>query len=102
VIAAIAIGLPDAAFLGGLYGYMAVVRRFAVVGNAWRPDLDPAHILIGAIVGIAAALYVAAIMRRGFRPAAAKKRALPTVTEPASSRWLLKHDRIAARRVSAC
>ena len=104
LIAAIAIGLPDAAFLGGLYGYMAVIRRgaFFETDRRWSPELEPTHILIGALIGIAAALYVAAIMRRGFRPAAGKKRALITATQPASARWLLKHDRIAARRVSAC
>ncbi len=101
LIAAIAIGLPDAAFLGGYYGYMEVIRA-TVIRTHWSPDLEPEHILMGALVGIAAALYVAAIMRRGFRPAAGKKRALPAATEPASLRWLLKHDRIAARRVPAC
>ena len=104
LIAAIAIGLPDAAFLGGYYGYMAVALRIAVreTDSHWVPELDPGNILIGALIGIAAALYVAAIMRRGFRPAAGKKRALRAATQPASSRWLLKHDRIAAQRVSAC
>jgi hypothetical protein len=102
VIAAIAIGLPDAAFLGGLYGYMAVVRRFAVVGNAWRPDLDPAHILIGAIVGIAAALYVAAIMRGGFRTTVRRRRAPSGAADRTSARSLLKHGRVAAGRASAC
>jgi hypothetical protein len=96
VIAAIAIGLPDAAFLAGLYGYLAVIRRFAVFDRNWRPDLDPTHILIGALVGIAAALYVASIMRHGFRPAARKKRASSAAMSREPIRALPRHERVAA------
>jgi hypothetical protein len=101
-VAALAIGLPDAAFLGGLYGYMAVIRRIAAIDRRWRPDLDPVHILIGAIVGIAAALYVAAIMRQGFRSTARKRRAPSGAGDRPSARTLLKHGRVAAGRASAC
>jgi hypothetical protein len=93
--AAVAIGLPDAAFLGGLYGYMAVVRVTAVSSH-WRPDLEPEHILIGALIGIAAALYVAAIMRRGFRATARKERAPSTAASRESIRALPEHERVAA------
>jgi hypothetical protein len=94
-VAALAIGLPDAAFLGGYYGYMAVVRRFAAY-NRWSPDLEPEHILIGALIGIAAALYVAAIMRRGFRPTARKKRSSSTAASREPIRALPEHERVAA------
>ncbi len=102
--AAIAIGLPDAAFLGGLYGYMAVVRRVAAVDPRWwrwRPDLDPTHILIGAIVGVAAALYVAAIMRHDLRPATRRRRAASPPADRSPSRSLVEHGRVAAGRVAA-
>src|SRR5262249_28033173 len=42
--------------------------RFAMLDPGWRPDLDPTHILIGATVGIAAALYVVAVMRGPSKP----------------------------------
>jgi hypothetical protein len=94
-VAALAIGLPDAAFLGGFYGYMAVIF-LAAVQSHWRPDLEPEHILIGALIGIAAALYVAAIMRRGFRATVRKKRALSTAASRESIRTLPEHERVAA------
>jgi hypothetical protein len=97
--AALAIGLPDAAFLGGYYGYMAVIRTINVTSH-WRPDLEPEHILGGALIGIAAALYVAAIMRCGLRPAAKKPIAMPT-DRPATRRFV-ENGRVAAGRVSAC
>jgi hypothetical protein len=97
--AALAIGLPDAAFLGGYYGYMRGI--FLINGtDHFRPDLEPEHILCGAVVGIAAALYVAAIMRRGRRPAAKKRIAKPA--DRTASHRLLDNRRVAARRVSAC
>jgi hypothetical protein len=96
--AAVAIGLPDAAFLGGFYGYMAVIR--AVIGRThWSPDLEPEHILMGALIGIAAALYVAAIMRGRSRSAAKKRGA---AAEPTPARSMVEQGRVAARRVSAC
>jgi hypothetical protein len=97
--AAIAIGLPDAAFLGGYSGYMAVIRA-VIVKSHWSPDLEPEHILIGALIGIAAALYVAAIMRRGLRPIA-RKRPSSAATAPTPSRSMLKHGRVADPRASA-
>jgi len=98
--AAVAIGLPDAAFLGGLYGYMAVVRRFSMVDPGWRPDLDPTHVLIGAIIGIAAALYVVAIMRGGWRRVA-RKSTSSAVAEPTPSRAMVERGGVAESRVSA-
>jgi hypothetical protein len=73
--AAVAIGLPDAAFLGGYYGYMAAVRLpYSAASNArWAPEIEPGNILIGALIGIGAALYVAALMRRGPGPVARKR-----------------------------
>lgn len=102
VVAALTIGLPDLAFLGAYYGYMAAVRNaFAGTPMAY-PELAPGQILMGALIGISAALYVAAIMRRGLRPAARKT---PVRIEPeaktATSRWRLGHDPIAPQRVSA-
>jgi hypothetical protein len=99
--AAVAIGLPDAAFLGGLYGYMAVIRCVAVVDRRWRPDLEPTHILIGAVVGIAAALYVAELMRRGIRPAARRRRAAPLPADRSPAPSMVEQGRVADRRVSA-
>lgn len=106
-VAALAIGLPDAAFLGAYYGYMAAVR-YAFAGTPMAfPDLVPGQILIGALVGIAAALYVAAIMRRGFRlrlrPAIPKEPArLEPGAETSASRWRSEPDPIDPRPVSAC
>jgi hypothetical protein len=100
--AAVAIGLPDAAFLVGLYGYMAVIRRLAAVDPRWRPDLDPTHILIGAIVGAAAALYVAEIMRRGIRPAARRRRAASRPADRSPSRSMVEREHVAEGRASAC
>ena len=98
--AALAIGLPDAAFLGGYYGYMRGIFLINGTGQ-FRPDLEPEHILCGALVGIAAALYVAAIMRRRLRPAAKKKRiAMPA--DRTAPRRFVENGRVAARRVSAC
>jgi hypothetical protein len=97
--AAMAIGLPDAAFLGGYYGYMRGI--FLINGQPhFRPDLESEHILCGALIGIAAALYVAAIMRRGLRPTAKKRITLPT--DRAARRRFVEDGRVAARRVSAC
>lgn len=85
--AAMAIGLPDAAFLAGYYGYMEVVRAtyrtmkvpVSIFGATdTRPDLEPQHILFGALIGGVAALYVAAIMRRGVRPRPAARRSIPS------------------------
>jgi hypothetical protein len=102
LIAALAIGLPDAAFLGGFYGYMAVSRSPLIEVHRQRdPELEPAHILSGAIVGIAAALYVAALMRRGLRPAA-KRRTPATAADRTPSHSLIEHGRVATRRVPAC
>jgi hypothetical protein len=99
IVAALAIGLPDAAFLGGYYGYMVTIRSLIVVSH-WRPDLEPQHILYGALIGIAAALYVAALMRRGWRPAA--KRRLPdTVRDRTPSHSLIEQARVPARRAPA-
>ena len=96
--AALAIGLPDAAFLGGYYGYMRGI--FLINGtNHFRPDLEPEHILCGAVVGIAAALYVAAIMRRGLRPAAKRRIGMPA--ERAATRRFVEDERVADREVSA-
>ncbi len=98
LIAALAIGLPDAAFLGGFYGYMAVMRRLVIreTDRLWTHELEPVHILIGALIGIAAALYVAAIMRRGFRPAVRKKRAPSAAASREPTRTFPRHERIAA------
>jgi hypothetical protein len=101
--AALAIGLPDAAFLGGYYGYMRVVGRLIARPTGYSAldlEVEPEHILGGALIGIAAALYVAAIMRRGLRPAAKKRIAMPT--DRAATRGFVENGRIAAGRVSAC
>jgi hypothetical protein len=97
-VAAIAIGLPDAAFLGGFYGYMKVVRRFTPfeTDRTWPPELDPTHILIGALVGIAAALYVAALMRHGLRPAPRNKRVRSDTIDRRPSRRLAEHEYVAS------
>jgi hypothetical protein len=104
VASALLIGLPDAAFLAGYYGYMAAIRATIYGADAYMTDvvfdrdLEPQNILLGALVGIAAALYVAAIMRRGSRAAARKRRAKPAVrgaSEPAA-----EDDGIAPRRGS--
>jgi hypothetical protein len=103
--AALVIGLPDAAFLGGFYGYMAVIRRAVASvqpGRPWDPQLDLSHVLIGALIGIAATLCVASIMRRGLKPAARKGRAAPAAADRTPSHSLLEHGRVAARRVSTC
>jgi hypothetical protein len=93
ITAAFAIGLPDAAFLGGYYGYMEVVRSLYVymrvpisvfsAMTSTRPDLEPQHILFGALTGIVAALSVATMMRRGLWPAP-KKRTAKVVNRTAS------------------
>jgi hypothetical protein len=100
--AAVAIGLPDAAFLGGYCGYMAVIQAMPPYETdvPRLRDLEPSHILMGALIGIAAALYVAAIMRGGLRRVA-KKRALSASAEPRPSERMLEHGRIAVRRASA-
>jgi ABC-type amino acid transport system permease subunit len=93
ITAAFAIGLPDAAFLAGLYGYMAMMSRLAALNHAWRPDLEPEHILFGSVVGIVAALFVAEIMRRGLRPAAKNR---PKAANRVSLRSTIEHRRVAA------
>jgi hypothetical protein len=102
VTAAIAIGLPDAAFLGGFYGYMAVVRRITPreTDVLWAPELDPGAILAGAMIGIAAALYVVAIMRGGWRRVA-RKSTSSAVAEPTPTRAMVERGRVSDRRVSA-
>ncbi len=107
LLAALAIGLPDLAFLGAYYGYMTAMRTALIMSNqGWansKPEFAPGQILMGALVGFAAALYVAAIMRRGVRPSARKKPArIEPEAKPAASRWRLGHDPIAPQRVSAC
>lgn len=98
--AALAIGLPDAAFLGGYYGYMAAIRSI-IIRSHWSPDLEPEHILGGALIGIAAALYVAAIMRRGLRPAPKKVRIRWSADRTASHRFA-EEGPVGVRRFSAC
>ena len=69
---------------------MRVVERLIAGPTGYSAldlELEPEHILGGALIGIAAALYVAAIMRRGLRPAAKKRIAMPA-------------DRAAPRRIS--
>ncbi len=103
VIAAIAIGLPDAAFLGGLYGYLAVVRRLTPyeVDLQWSPEIEPGNILIGALIGIAAALYVVALMRGGSR-LVARKRTPSAAAVSTPSGPVVEPGRVADRQVSAC
>jgi hypothetical protein len=96
--AVLAIGLPDAAFLGGYYGYMAVIEAFHP-GNRWTPIAEPEHILGGALIGIAAALYVAAIMGRGLRPAPRKRIAMPA--DRVAARRFIEDARIVSQRVPA-
>ena len=96
MIAALAIGLPDAAFLGGFYGYMAVIRRHHRRDDHWSPTSSPSTSSIGALIGIAAALYVAAIMRRGFRPAVRKRRVPSAAASREPTRAFPRHERIAA------
>ncbi len=93
--AAIAIGLPDAAFLGAYHGYMAAVRNVLAISPASNPDIMPGQILIGALMGIVAALYVAAIMRRGFKLAGRKPRARSEGANRPSPRGLLEPERVA-------
>jgi hypothetical protein len=100
--AAVAIGLPDAAFLGAYHGYMAAARNILAMSPLSNPDIMPGQILIGALMGIVAALNVAAIMRRGLKPAQRKKRALSERTNRPVPRRLLEHERVATRRASAC
>jgi hypothetical protein len=102
LVAALAIGLPDAAFLGGYYAYMAAVRNFLALSPSMDVDLMPGHIAIGALVGIVAALHVAAIMRRGLGPAARKGRAASAAVDRTPTRSPVEHRRVAARRVPAC
>jgi hypothetical protein len=94
ITAAFAIGLPDAAFLAGLYGYMAVIRQIADLNGRWRPDLELEHILFGALVGAGAALSVAELMTRGFRPTA--KRRTERVANPTSSRPPITQESVEA------
>jgi hypothetical protein len=101
--AAIAIGLPDAAFLGGFYGYMAVIRRI-IPGETsvlWSPGLEVAQILFGALIGIAAALYVAALMRSRSRRVARKRRIATAPADAPTPPSTLEHGPVADRRVSA-
>ncbi len=102
LIAACAIGLPDAAFLGGYYGYMQMVRSLVIrETNVRLPlELDATHMLLGALIGISAALYVAALMRRGFRSAARPSAGITPETQPTAARSVLKQEHIAAQRVS--
>lgn len=101
--AALAIGLPDLAFLGAYYGYIAAARIAFRAARMPNPEVELGHILIGALDGIGAALYVAAIMRRGLRPAVRKEPArVEAGAEPTASRWPLEPDPIAPRPVSAC
>lgn len=109
LVAALAIGLPDLAFLGAYSGYMAAVQIVLRAANVPTVLVEPGHILFGALIGIAAALYVAAIMRRGLRlrlrPAVRKgpARVGPEArAETSASRWLPRPDPIAPRPVSAC
>lgn len=95
---AIAIGLPDAAFLGGYHGYMAAARMMSA-DRRWSPELEPQQILFGALIGIAAALYVAAMMRRGLRPAGRKRAATPA--DRSAPGAVREDDRVAASWVSA-
>jgi hypothetical protein len=87
-IAVVAIGLPDAAFLAGYYGYMEAIRATSVRPPYWFPYDDPQSILAGAFFGIIAALYVAFIVRRWIGPIAGKKPASATTPtrEPVRSR----------------
>jgi hypothetical protein len=101
LVAALAIGLPDAAFLGGYYGYMAAVR-FAFAGTPMaNPEITPGQILLGALIGICAAMYVAALMRRGFRSVARKAARISSETRPTAPPWLLEQEPIAERRIAA-
>jgi hypothetical protein len=98
VIAAVAIGLPDAAFLGGFWGYMAVTRAIVFKRN-WNPDSEPTDMMVAALLGIAAALYVASVMRRWMGPIVRKRSARPSASSRASIRSLpeQEHERVASR-----
>ncbi len=67
-IAVVAIGLPDAAFLAGYYGYMEAIRASMVMPPQWTPYYEPWHMLAGVSFGIIAALNFAAIVRRWIGP----------------------------------
>ena len=67
-IAVVAIGLPDAAFLAGYYGYMKLIREIPRPLYSGNPYLDLWHVLAGAFFGIIIALYVASIVRRWLGP----------------------------------
>ncbi len=105
LVAALAIGLPDAAFLGVYYGYMAAAQIAFRAAHMPHPEVGPVQMLIGAVDGIAAALYVAAIMRRGLRlrPAVRKPPArVEPEAEAMASQWSPEPDPIAPRPVPAC
>jgi hypothetical protein len=110
-LAVVAIGLPDAAFLAGYYGYMEAIRAlcaqpFWTIPSApvlpsmgypairttmpmagWNPYLDLTQILAGSLAGLIAALSVASIVRQCLGPIVGRKpakRARP-VPEPVRS-----------------
>ncbi len=87
-IAMVAIGLPDAAFLAGYYGYMEAVIRITFQKGPWSPIYDPWHMTAGVVLGIISALYVASMVRQWVGPIAGKKprSAATPAQEPIRSR----------------
>jgi hypothetical protein len=78
-LAVVAIGLPDAAFLAGYYGYMEAIRTTSLTPIFGSPYLDPRHVLAGAFLGIIAALNVAATLGRWIGPILVKKPAAAAI-----------------------
>jgi hypothetical protein len=96
-VAAVAIGVPDASFLAGYYGYMEGIRAlcaqpfwalpsvpalppmgYPVIRTTmpmadWNPYVDPMQILAGSLAGLIVALSVASIVRQWLGPIVGKK-----------------------------
>ena len=92
-LAVLVIGLPDGAFLAGYYGYMEAIRALGRETH-WIPDYDPVHMAMGAVIGIASALYVASIVRRWVGPIIGTKSAVSKASPREAMRSVPEHERV--------
>jgi hypothetical protein len=78
--AVVIIGLSDAMFLAGFYGYMKVVNQ-VVLRSHWRSNLDPGCLRTATALGLFLALYTASRLGSAIWPEMG-------ATSKTSRRWL--------------